>query len=139
MKLFTSILFTFSTAQDSVSLRPEPRVYWQLSKMMTTFNPDFSSKKYWLYGCNCVMLGNNQSSSSKEKINFRQIESSKVYAKIHAKMTLLLYYLYEIFNKKYLNLNQLSDPGYGPPVDALDTACKRHKDCLRFFFNISYC
>ena len=68
MKLFTSILFTFSTAQDSVSLRPEPRVYWQLSKMMTIFNPDFSSKKYWLYGCNCVMLGNNQSSSSIEKL-----------------------------------------------------------------------
>ena len=31
-----------------------------------------------------------------------------------------------------LGNNQLSDPGYGPPVDALDTACKRHKDCLSF-------
>ena len=29
-----------------------------------------------------------------------------------------------------LGNNQLSDPGYGPPVDAFDTACKRHKDCL---------
>ena len=27
--------------------------------------------------------------------------------------------------------SQLSDPGFGPPVDALDTACKRYKDCLR--------
>ena len=31
-----------------------------------------------------------------------------------------------------LNFHQLSDPGYGPPVDALDMACKRHKDCLSF-------
>ena len=84
MKISIFYLYASSAAQESA--RPEPRVYWQLSKMMTSFNPDFSSKKFWLYGCNCVMLGNNQ----------------------------------------------LSDPGYGPPVDALDTACKRHKDCLSF-------
>ena len=28
--------------------------------------------------------------------------------------------------------SQLSDPGFGPPVDALDTTCRRYKDCLRY-------
>ena len=90
MKISIFYLYASSAAQESA--RSEPRVYWQLSKMMTSFNPDFSSRKFWLYGCNCVMLGNNQ----------------------------------------------LSDPGYGPPVDALDTACKRHKDCLSFGLKFQY-
>jgi len=25
----------------------------------------------------------------------------------------------------------MSDPGHGPPVDALDTVCKKYKDCLK--------
>ena len=25
----------------------------------------------------------------------------------------------------------MSDPGHGPPVDALDTVCKAYKDCLK--------
>jgi len=25
----------------------------------------------------------------------------------------------------------MSDPGHGPPIDALDTVCKAYKDCLK--------
>ena len=25
----------------------------------------------------------------------------------------------------------MSDPGHGPPVDALDTVCKQYKDCQK--------
>ena len=33
--------------------------------------------------------------------------------------------------------SQLSDPGFGPPVDALDTTCRRYKDCLRYKNTVS--
>lgn len=33
------------------------RRYWQLKEMMNYFNPTFDQRKYWTYGCNCLMLG----------------------------------------------------------------------------------
>lgn len=33
------------------------RRYSQLVDMMTTYNPDFDERKYWSYGCNCLILG----------------------------------------------------------------------------------
>ena len=88
MKSFLNFLLLQNFKSEETDIgeaRPGARVYWQLTKMMKSFNPNFSQRKYWLYGCNCVMLGNNQ----------------------------------------------ISDPGYGPPLDELDTACKRNKNCLR--------
>ena len=33
------------------------RRYSQLTKMMRFHNADFDERKYWTYGCNCLMLG----------------------------------------------------------------------------------
>jgi len=33
------------------------RRYKQLTSMMRFFNPDFDERKYWTYGCNCLILG----------------------------------------------------------------------------------
>merc|ERR1711868_297757 len=52
---------------------------------MSFYNPDFDERKYWTYGCNCLILGDRP----------------------------------------------MSDPGHGPPVDALDTVCKQYKDCQK--------
>merc|ERR1712147_266240 len=59
--------------------------YSQLVSMMENYNPSFDEKKYWAYGCNCLVLGDRP----------------------------------------------MSDPGKGAPVDALDTTCKKYKDCLK--------
>ena len=53
--------------------------------MMEHYNADFDERKYWAYGCNCLILGDRP----------------------------------------------MSDPGHGPPVDALDTVCKAYKDCVK--------
>jgi len=33
------------------------RRYVQLTDMMEHYNSDFDEKKYWAYGCNCLILG----------------------------------------------------------------------------------
>merc|ERR1712048_696638 len=33
------------------------RRYFQLADMMTHYNPSFDERKYWTYGCNCLILG----------------------------------------------------------------------------------
>lgn len=33
------------------------RRYFQLTEMMMHHNPDFDERKYWAYGCNCLILG----------------------------------------------------------------------------------
>jgi len=35
----------------------EDRRYFQLTDMMTHYNSDFDERKYWAYGCNCLILG----------------------------------------------------------------------------------
>jgi hypothetical protein len=63
----------------------QERRYNQLTDMMEHYNADFDERKYWTYGCNCLILGDRP----------------------------------------------MSDPGHGPPVDALDTVCKAYKDCQK--------
>jgi len=67
---------------DDLRFQDEKR-YFQLTDMMGHYNPDFDERKYWTYGCNCLILGDRP----------------------------------------------MSDPGHGPPVDALDVVCKAYKDC----------
>lgn len=31
--------------------------YFQLTEMMTHYNPDFDERKYWSYGCHCFVIG----------------------------------------------------------------------------------
>ena len=34
------------------------RRYTDLLQITLHYNPDFDERKYWAYGCNCLMLGN---------------------------------------------------------------------------------
>merc|ERR1712193_197261 len=72
-------------ARDVEKSLEEEKRYSQLVDMMEHYNPDFDERKYWAYGCNCLILGDRP----------------------------------------------MSDPGYGPPVDELDSVCKEYKDCVK--------
>jgi len=72
-------------ADNGVEKTTDDKRYFQLVKMMEHHNPTFDERKYWAYGCNCLILGDRP----------------------------------------------MSDPGHGPPIDALDTVCKQYKDCLK--------
>lgn len=63
MKLSISIL-AFSTSASSVSrvrkareIDEAPRRYSQLTGQMNFYNNDFDERRYWTYGCHCLMLG----------------------------------------------------------------------------------
>lgn len=45
------------------------RRYFQLTTMMEHVNPEFDEKKYWTYGCNCLVLGKKPSKASIYQIN----------------------------------------------------------------------
>jgi len=83
MKVSLSVsLLSLTHAAPSVDSN---RRYKQLTDMMEHYNANFDERRYWAYGCNCIMLGDRP----------------------------------------------MSDPGHGPPVDALDVVCKAYKDCLK--------
>jgi len=66
MKLIASIAL-FSVAEcysvrvarddSDVEKSTEDKRYFQLVKMMRHHNSDFDERKYWAYGCNCLILG----------------------------------------------------------------------------------
>jgi hypothetical protein len=96
MKLSTTLALVISVSGSRLSNRvrranedrvgeDDDRRYFQLTDMMEHYNADFDERKYWAYGCNCLILGDRP----------------------------------------------MSDPGHGPPVDALDTVCKAYKDCVK--------
>ena len=63
MKLSSMILLAESTLAMSSNNRiarqspDQDRRYFQLTDMMSFYNPDFDERKYWTYGCNCLILG----------------------------------------------------------------------------------
>lgn len=69
---------------NSIERLTEKR-YQQLTTQMNFYNANFDARRFWAYGCNCLILGDRP----------------------------------------------MSDPGLGPPVDALDNSCKQYKDCLK--------
>jgi hypothetical protein len=91
MKLIAAIAIAATATETKVASRvarnvdDSDRRYSQLTDMMEHYNADFDERKYWAYGCNCLILGDRP----------------------------------------------MSDPGHGPPVDALDTVCKAYKDCVK--------
>ena len=84
LALFATVSASLVKREADRNLDGEKR-YFQLTDMMEHYNPQFDERKYWAYGCNCLILGDRP----------------------------------------------MSDPGYGPPVDALDAVCKRYKDCVK--------
>ena len=35
-------------AENEISNGPDARLYWQMTQLMETFNPDFNRRKYWV-------------------------------------------------------------------------------------------
>ena len=48
--------FTTNVHRRDVEEKGEKR-YFQLVDMMEHYNPSFDARKYWTYGCHCLMLG----------------------------------------------------------------------------------
>lgn len=60
MKYTTMIVGALTTGANGnvlQSVSQDTKRYNQLIKMMENYNPNFDDKKYWTYGCNCLMLG----------------------------------------------------------------------------------
>ena len=91
MKIFNKmiVLASATLAQDvadsnsttSIGGMGLERQYTDLLKLVKHYTPEFDERKYWAYGCNCLIMGDLP----------------------------------------------MSGPGYGQPVDALDTICKQYK------------
>ena len=90
-KTIVSALFGSTLAQRGANREQEApaidiRRYKDLKLLALHYMPDFDERKYWAYGCNCLILGDRP----------------------------------------------MSDPGYGRPVDKLDSVCKAYK--VRYYF-----
>ena len=60
MKLSLIASVSAFTTENRVSRDVEEKGvkrYSQLEDMMFHYNPDFDERKYWSYGCHCLMLG----------------------------------------------------------------------------------
>merc|ERR1719411_1607657 len=68
MKLSTTFALVISASGSRLSNRvrranedrvgeDDDRRYFQLADMMSHYNPSFDERKYWTYGCNCLILG----------------------------------------------------------------------------------
>jgi len=57
LALFTGVNAQRINPQMLEKLPEGERRYYQLAAMMSHYNPDFDERKYWTYGCQCLMLG----------------------------------------------------------------------------------
>ena len=65
MKYTAGLLAAFATAEPLLNRAvrqsgpmDQERRYSQLTDMMNFYNADFDERKYWTYGCQCLILGN---------------------------------------------------------------------------------
>ena len=82
-----------------------------------------------------LMLSNGEIVRSPRSFPTREIEQDRRYIQLKKFME---YYNINFDERKYwtygcnchiLGDRPMSDPGYGPPVDRLDSVCKQYKDC----------
>lgn len=60
MKFFNLAIISSAWAQRNITDVPAgqlARRYSDLLSIVYHYNPDFDERKYWAYGCNCLMLG----------------------------------------------------------------------------------
>ena len=57
MKYAIILATVHGSVLQKAGLEEGSKRYSQLMSMMQNFNPDFDEKKYWAYGCNCLILG----------------------------------------------------------------------------------
>ena len=50
-------MYFIGNTEGGVERAESERRYSQLVDMMSTYNTEFDEKKYWTYGCNCLILG----------------------------------------------------------------------------------
>ena len=64
------------STRDAEPLEDQQRRYFQLTSMMDFFNPTFDERKYWTYGCNCLILGTYLTLKNRFEIE-REIERKR--------------------------------------------------------------
>ena len=57
MRVSAVIIATVSANRVARQAPGEEKRYSQLVDMMAHYNADFDERKYWAYGCNCLILG----------------------------------------------------------------------------------
>ena len=58
MKLTIALIAAARANKVARQADDSDRRYSQLVDMMSHYNPSFDERKYWAYGCNCLILGN---------------------------------------------------------------------------------
>ena len=58
MKIFAIVTVALGQTSSIDSSEISSRRYDDLFLITSFFMPDFDSRKYWAYGCNCLILGN---------------------------------------------------------------------------------
>ena len=59
MKLTIALIAAARANKVARQADDSDRRYSQLVDMMSHYNPSFDERKYWAYGCNCLILGNS--------------------------------------------------------------------------------
>ena len=59
MKLTIALIAAARANKIARQADDSDRRYSQLVDMMANYNPNFDERKYWAYGCNCLILGNS--------------------------------------------------------------------------------
>ena len=59
MKLTIALIAAARANKIARQADDSDRRYSQLVDMMANYNPSFDERKYWAYGCNCLILGNS--------------------------------------------------------------------------------
>ena len=57
MKLTIALIAAARANKVARQADDSDRRYSQLVDMMSHYNPSFDERKYWAYGCNCLILG----------------------------------------------------------------------------------
>ena len=64
MKLTIALIAAARANKIARQADDSDRRYSQLVDMMSHYNTSFDERKYWAYGCNCLILGKSRSLSS---------------------------------------------------------------------------
>ena len=83
MRVSTLILATATEGARLARQAGDEKRYSQLVDMMGHYNNEFDERKYWAYGCNCLILGKLFYFSSFASVLKYLVYISMVYIKYH--------------------------------------------------------
>jgi hypothetical protein len=64
MKIFLATSVLSALAKESNVHDISSRRYYQLDELINLYNPEFDKKKFWAYGCNCLIMGDRPMSET---------------------------------------------------------------------------